>query len=319
MFRLPILVLCITTFIGAVSAADMVVVNSEGTLPFSEGQLLSSDMPLNLLEEDKLTVVFASGGANTVTGSYQGQLTDPLPNHEADPHLVTAIANHLTKNNKFRSMVVISSNTKLFPVGQLLNSHNDLNLPAETKITVVFDSGSVQKVTGPHWGPLTDPSLNTEANLNLVTALATLLTEPKVPHRGQKSNGQKLDNIWWVDVSAHKRFYCVAPFSNDVILWRPEDQSQGASRLVIKHKRTGQKTTVVWPARQTTLEWPEQLPIVYGDTYLIRVKPRKGSPSFKKLVLYQLPNSLPTKSHKVVWMVGRGCIPQANLLLASLF
>ena len=124
MFRLPILLLCITTFASAVPAAEMVAVHSEGTLPFFEGQLLSSDRHVNLLEDEKLTVVFASGGVTTKTGPYQGLLKDPLANHEADPNLVTDIANHLTKNHTFRGMVVMSSNnTQLFPVGLLLNSH----------------------------------------------------------------------------------------------------------------------------------------------------------------------------------------------------
>ena len=320
MFRLPILLLWIILFTSAVSAAEMVAVHSEGTLPFVKGQLLSSDMQVNLLEEDKLTVVFASGGVSTVTGPYQGQLIDPLVNHKADPNLVTSIVNHLTKNSIFSGIVVTNSNnTELFPIGLLLDSQTVLNLPAETEITVVFDSGSVQKVAGPYQGQLTDPSSNTEADLDLVTVLAAFLTEPKTTNRGPGSNDQDdpKPDLWWVDVSTQKRFYCVAPSSNDVILWRPKDQSQRAT-LIIKRKATGTKTTIVWPARQTTLEWPAQLPIVYGETYLIKVKTRNGTPGFKKLVLYQLPKSLPTNSHKVVWMVGRGCIPQANILLASL-
>jgi hypothetical protein len=117
--------------------------------------------------------------------------------------------------------------------------------------------------------------------------------------------------------STRKRFFCIAP-SSHVVLWRPKKQSHSASLLLIKHKSSGEEAKVVWPAYQTTLKWPNDLPVVYGDTYTVEVKPRRGSPSFKKLVLYQLPDSLPTKSHKVVWMAGRGCIPQANMLLASL-
>lgn len=318
MFRLPILLLWISLFTSAVSATEMVAVHSEGTLPFVKGQLLSHDMQVNLLEQDKLTVVFASGGVTTVTGPYQGQLTDPLANHKADPNLVNDIANHLTKNDSFRGMVVTNSNnTELFPVGLLLDSCTALKVPAETEITVVFDTGSVQKVTGPYQGQLRAPSSNTEAKLNLVTVLAAFLTKSEPTSRGPGPGDPDGPDLWWVDVSAQKRFYCVAPSSNDVILWRPQDQSQRAT-LIIKHKDSETQTTIVWPARQTTLEWPAQLPIVYGDTYSIKVKTRNGSPSFKKLVLYQLPKSLPTNSHKVVWMVGRGCIPQANILLASL-
>jgi len=114
-----------------------------------------------------------------------------------------------------------------------------------------------------------------------------------------------------------ERYYCIAPSSN-VVLWRPEEQSKTASMLHIKHKSSGKKARVVWPAYQTTLKWPQSLPVIYGETYAVKVKTRQKSPKFKKLILYQVPTELPTDSHKIVWMVGRGCIPQANLLLASL-
>ncbi|RKZ42389.1 MAG: hypothetical protein DRQ49_02095 [Gammaproteobacteria bacterium] len=248
MLRIPIIILGFISLISIVQAADnMVVIRSNATPDFSEGQLLDSTKPVNLPAEAEITVVFSSGAVLTVSGPYQGQLKAPLPDNKAEP--VDVIADPLPDN-------------KATPVD--------------------------------------------------IVALSNFLTD-KEHVRGTK---QAPEDLWLVDVSPPKRFYCIAP-SARVTLWRSENNGQNASTLLIKHKRTGEKAEIRWPAYQMTLKWPGSLTVHYGETYTVKLKNRDGS-SFKKLVLYKLPNSLPTKSHKVVWMVGRGCIPQANMLLASL-
>ncbi len=210
------------------------------------------------------------------------------------------------------NMVVIhSNNTNLFSKGQLLNTEISPNIPAQVKITVVFESGSVKTVTGPYSQPLKDPLAISDPKL--VITLANFLTKKSI----FRSRGENPHNLWLVDVNTTKRFYCIAPSSN-VILWRPQSDSQTASTLLIKHTRTGKTVKVRWPAYQKVLKWPSNLKVKYGDTYKIEVQTRSNS-SIKKLVLHQLPSGLPTKSHKVVWMVGRGCIRQANQLLSRLW
>ena len=233
-------------------------------------------------------------------------------------------------------MVVIHSNaSELYPRGKILESQTPINLPADSKITVVFGSGNVQTVSGPFQGKLQDTlknnalaniklTLNGENNeidnQKLITTLAQFLKERESIRSAVSLQPQ---NLWLVDVSdvsnvstPTKRFYCVAPAA-PVILWRPKEQSQTASTLLIRHKSNGQEVSLEWPAHQTTLAWPSNLPVLYGDTYIIEVKADRHS-TMKKLVLYQLPDRLPTNSHKVVWMVGRGCLLQANILLSTL-
>ncbi|MCK5663085.1 MAG: hypothetical protein KAI17_06345 [Thiotrichaceae bacterium] len=212
------------------------------------------------------------------------------------------------------NMVVIHSNiTQLFPRGQLLDCQTSINLPTDAKITVVFGNGNVQTVSGPFQGKIPKKESNiTLDNDTLVTSLAQFVVERETirelaPHPKE---------LWMVDVSTSKHFYCIAP-SSQVILWLPEIQSQSASTLVIKHAPTGEQTEIEWPAYHTTLSWPSSLPVQYGDIYTVKIKYHSRT-TFKQFVLYQLPESLPTNSHKIVWMVGRGCIPQANQLLASL-
>lgn len=211
-------------------------------------------------------------------------------------------------------MVIIHSNTAAFTKGQLLANDHSLTVPDKAEITVVFPSGGVLTVTGPQQGRLTDPLRDQNMpDAQLVTALAAFVrtTEPIV--RGNSSSA----DIWSVDISSNKRYYCVAS-TDKVTLSRSPNDSNTASTLLIKHKSSEQQRQMVWPAHQTTLAWPNDLALVSGDTYTIEMGTLRGQSAFKKLVVYQLPGSLPTNSHKVVWMVSRGCIPQANLLLASL-
>lgn len=210
------------------------------------------------------------------------------------------------------NMVVINSNdTNLFSKGKLLDTEISQNIPARVKITVVFESGSVKTVTGPYSQPLKDPLAVNDPKL--VITLANFLKKKSI----FRSRGENPRDPWLVDVNTTKRFYCIAPSSN-VILWRPQSDSQSASTLLIKHTRTSRVVKVIWPAYKTSLKWPSNLPVKYGDTYKIEVKTRSNS-SIKKLVLHQLPIGLPTKSHQVVWMVGRGCIQQAHQLLSRLW
>lgn len=216
-------------------------------------------------------------------------------------------------------MVVIHSHSaNSYPVGQLLDNQVTLTLPANSEITVVFESGGVKTVKGPYQGQLQDPlsDSKTTSDLKLVATLADFLSDQTL-QTTVRSTSSSPEDIWWIDVNTNKRHYCLDT-STPITLWRTDRQTQSASTLVIKRKATGQTAQDTWPAQQATLQWPTSLPVVYGDTYTVELQTRQGGTNFKKVILYRLPDNLPTDSHKVVWMVGRGCIPQANLLLAKL-
>lgn len=219
------------------------------------------------------------------------------------------------------AVVIHAQQTDSFHPGQLLDSKMDIRLAEQAEFTVVFADGHVQTISGPYQGQLANPTELALADPEFIPNFVKALDEIKVLQeqvtRGPTKNP---DDIWWVDVatqSTQQRFFCIAP-AVKVVLWRPQSQSDSAATVLIKHRPTGKEAKVVWPAYQTTLKWPESLPIIDGETYNVEVKTRQGAFTFKRLVLYKVPDSLPTNSHKVVWMVGRGCISQANMLLASL-
>ncbi|MDD2815157.1 MAG: hypothetical protein PHP00_05385 [Thiotrichaceae bacterium] len=225
---------------------------------------------------------------------------------------VVAMSLCLVSMAQAADVVVVRSNSVEYPKGTLLDSHTAVNLPAGKEMTVVFSSGQVQTFKNAYEGSLQDNS-GKAATVGLVDTLASLINTAQPITRGHDIP----QDVWLVDISNNKRFYCVAA-NEHVTLWRPDSESKTASTLQIKHKPTGQQAQVVWPANKSTIEWPSNMPVVYGDTYTLELSSLRGHSTFKKLVLYQLPDSLPSKSHQVVWMAGKGCIPQANLLLVNL-
>lgn len=195
--------------------------------------------------------------------------------------------------------------------GDILSTQAAVNLPAHAEITVVFDSGNTLTVKGPYQGKLADPTPR-PATPQLLASLSSLVRDDTVVRGGTETS-----DLWSVDVDSSKRYYCVAA-EGKVNLSRSAEDSNTASTVLLKHKTSGQQIQLTFPANQTTLAWPASLPIIYGDTYTLEMKTLRGRSSFKKLILYQLPNDLATKSHQVVWMVAKGCTSQANTLFVSL-
>ncbi|MCK5720372.1 MAG: hypothetical protein KAH84_10555 [Thiomargarita sp.] len=245
--------------------------------------------------------------------------------------------------------VIIQANVHSdLKVGQLVNIGEIINLPELSELTLLYSNGEIKTIKGSYQDTLIVPTLNQDKNYpQLITALADFLIEknenlstlPKLQSgldknislatelsrllitENNRSKYQSLPmDLWLVDVNTNTRSYCISPTINHIILWRPKQQSAIASTLSLKHQKTGNEVKIVWPANQTKLNWPnKELSVYYNDTYTIELKNHNGSgPFFKKLILYKLPESLPSNSHKVVWMVGRGCISQANILLANL-
>lgn len=214
--------------------------------------------------------------------------------------------------------IVVHSTVDTLSSGQLLSKQAVINLTENSEITATFATGGVQTLKGPYHGRLIDPREGQQSDSTLIAGLAQLIqqlkAEQKTSVRGRQRNNE---GLWTVDVNSPKKYYCI-PTSQQLMLSRLEEESKLASTVVIKHKETEQQTQVMWPARKNTLAWPDALPLVYGDTYTVSVNSVRGQEHFKMVILYRLPDSLPTESHKVVWMAGRGCTDQAEMLLVSL-
>jgi hypothetical protein len=209
-------------------------------------------------------------------------------------------------------VVIRSTQESLLAKGDILDTQAAINLPANAEITVVFESGNTLTLSGPYQGKLTDPAPRAPTP-QLVASLSNFIRNNTVVRGETETN-----DLWSVDVDSSKRYYCVAA-GEKINLSRSPNDSKTASTVLLKHKTSDQQVQLTFPANQILIAWPaSMLPISYGDTYTLETKTLYGRSSFKKLVLYQLPDNLQTKSHQVMWMVGKGCTSQANMLLVSL-
>lgn len=217
-------------------------------------------------------------------------------------------------------MVVIraSDNAGYF-AGQLLEQQSQINLPTDAEMTVIFASGNVLTASAGFQGQLIDPKPTDQTDKQLLTTLANFINRQALDELSATRNlsQERPSSAWQVDMTNRKRHYCVAE-EEQVTLWRPSTTSATAATLEIKHKSSARRVKTMWPAHKNTLVWPQDLPVIYEDDYNLEVNNLTGQRLFKMLVLHRVPRDLPSKSHQVVWMVGRGCTPQANLLLASL-
>ncbi len=76
-----------------------------------------------------------------------------------------------------------------------------------------------------------------------------------------------------------------------------------------------EKAVVDWPAGAERIPWPAALPIKNDTQYLAGPSWRT---SHAKIVIFLVPEGLPSDPHRAVWMNDRGCVQQARALLASL-
>ncbi len=102
---------------------------------------------------------------------------------------------------------------------------------------------------------------------------------------------------------------CV-PTPRGIRLWR-EDAAEERTAL-LRHNPSGVTARVTWPAGRNRADWPEALPALDGQTYLVQIE---GSLRRAQVTLHVMPRSLGTVSHLAVWMAGRGCGRQALHLL----
>lgn len=215
-------------------------------------------------------------------------------------------------------MLVIHSDVPdRYPQGQYYADDTVIHLPANKQATFLFATGGYRTIIGDYHQTITDPRHNYPADESLLSTLSEALLSGRLNDVVTRSTPAAPDNVWLVNLETKRRHYCISTKSG-VKLWRAKDKNQTAGSLTIKHKLSGKRTQTMWPAHQSIVTWPNALPIHYGDTYTVELNNLRGNSTFKKLVLYELPKRLPTNSHKVVWMIGRGCIPQANMLLATL-
>ncbi len=126
--------------------------------------------------------------------------------------------------------------------------------------------------------------------------------------RGECEPVTKLDT-WTFNVCEADIFCYATP--EQIHLWLPKEKRSGRTdRLVITSTNLDKPLELSWRASHSTMAWPvKRVPIASGVGYLLELKKEQVYFS-KKIVLYQIPANLKTKSDQVDWMKQQGCSSQ---------
>ncbi len=211
-------------------------------------------------------------------------------------------------------LVVISSTSKDFKVGQIVNSSDVIDLTGDAMLTLISENGKVIILKGPHSGP---PSVEeaTDKKVSLIPSLKKLITGEKTESKSlgvvRSIGGAALPQDPWAIIAGKAGKYCIT-LSKPVTLWR--SNSLKTSKLVLLNTTTKKEVKTVWHAGQNTLFWPRLQPLIDGATYRVDLP---GETSLPKITLAIVPK-FPTTAHAAVWMAENGCAKQAARLIESM-
>ncbi len=218
------------------------------------------------------------------------------------------------------------------PVGTILDLSQPLNLAAGASLTLIDSEGRKTQVDGPHSGPLGGASAGAEpaggepaqgdqrlglgVRVNVVKSLARLFkqsvsdTSSVGAFRSARGGTARMPDPWLVDVS-RRGDHCVTR-GRMATLWHP--RTGDGDTLSIQHVDSRATAHVDWPAGHDRIDWPQDLAIVDGGTYLTRLG---RAPTAIRVTIHVVPQDLPTRAHQVAWMADRQCDFQAMLLVVS--
>lgn len=205
-------------------------------------------------------------------------------------------------------LVVRSSgpSAKNFPPGKSLPETGRITLQANDKL-VVLDGRGTRELKGP--GTFT-PSGPAQA-ASRTAALSGIGTPQRRARIGAVRsvgvNQPKNPNIWRIDIAKSSNV-CLADPAN-VVLWRGD-----ASRPVtLTVSGKGASKAVPWPAGESLLAWPDDLPISDGADYRLSW----GAPGQTSLKFKPLPSKPVGLEEMASSLIRNDCQAQLDLLIET--
>jgi len=222
-------------------------------------------------------------------------------------------------------MVVVGvEGTAPVALGDVIDDASPITLGEGVALTVINSSGQKLRIAGPRSGLLTAEvgtngtsggagvGAGVGAEYDVVKSLAGLFKS----EGDSKSLGAfraavaRVPGPWMYDVDAGEK-YCVGAGQTPK-LWRKSARNKEEVTVADAAGKTSK--TLIWRTGKSTLQWPASVPVADSGKYLIRIG-RKGQP--QPVTAYMMPDELPSPAHQAAWMVDRGCLAQARLLIVT--
>ena len=192
--------------------------------------------------------------------------------------------------------------------GATLDSAKPLTLKQGQHVTLISETGSTLKLTGPYGRP---PAAGGGGGVGLSQALAALVTQRRA-RAGEfgVTRGTVLDlpEPWVLDAT-HGGNVCVLEKGTPTF-WRPD--SKAMASLAVAPADHSWNAKAQWPVGQDRTAITTDVPMKAGETYVVTFNGTESA-----VTIVQVPASLTNTEMRAGWMANRRCEQQAQALLKT--
>lgn len=212
-------------------------------------------------------------------------------------------------------LILSSENAAGFHRGQTFDGAREIKIPTGARLVLMDERAIVVTINGPYVG-IPGGGLR-ESGPSFLERLAVLLTPAKSSEdrivlgatRAFGNTGEPADP--WAIVLTGGNSVCARP-THPPHFWRPAPRPASTLNL---SERGGGTVKEGWAADQATIPWPDSLPVVDGNTYIVT----EGSAGpTRTFVMHLSLAPLETEVAALEWLVVSGCAVQLEAMLASI-
>ncbi|MGE0667837.1 MAG: hypothetical protein AB7O49_14880 [Sphingomonadales bacterium] len=207
------------------------------------------------------------------------------------------------------ALVVVDARGIALKPGTVLQSGAVLQLKQGQHVTLITETGSTLKISGPYDKP---PVAVEGGGVTLSSTLQALVTQREA-RRGEFGTTRaatlaKLPDPWLVDAT-HGGSGCMLE-SRQPVFWR--QAVDAASTLTVEPTDRSWKARATWPAGQDRLSITTDVPMRGGETYVVSVGGVESA-----ITMVSVPAALTNDAMRTAWMAEKGCEAQATALLQT--
>lgn len=207
------------------------------------------------------------------------------------------------------TLVVADAHGSTLQPGQTIDAAQPLKLQAGQRVTLIAGNGAVLKLVGPFDG-VPDPEGQRQGSVADALLKLTSQTVQGTSTLGAVRAPESAPPEAWliaVDGSGHR---CVQE-AGPIVFWRPATDADRAVEISpADHAWQAQAT---WPAGTDKLAMPPNFPAQDDQAYVIGVGGMTSTVTF-----HLIPPAIASDAMRVAWMMEKGCVAQARVLVGSL-
>ena len=216
-------------------------------------------------------------------------------------------------------LVVIESTSPDYTIGEILDAETNIVLEENVEIMLIAEDGLIISLAGPYDGALIrDEALGIPGALDALGQLVGYAETEAGDIGGVRGDASGEDFLAqevedhrtspWLLHSAITGPQCVRADVEAPEFWR--ERNDADENLEVKRVTSGETVNIVWKAGSNTLAWPDTLPLLADEMYLLRLDDQLRSTN---LLLREVPVAVGDGGAAMVaFLAAKGCLSQAR-------